>query len=120
MQLFAMSASPCDDRRRLGQCLVPAGAAHRRGHFRLDGRARRNLPRIVAAAVGMGVLLAMQALPSAARWRGRRCSGRRSRRDRHRRAFFIAGLAFASGRDWRESRRAAVAATGLTESRQRH
>jgi putative peptidoglycan lipid II flippase len=29
----------------------------RRGHFRLDRRARRNLPRIAAAALGMGVAL---------------------------------------------------------------
>jgi putative peptidoglycan lipid II flippase len=31
----------------------------RRGHFRLDGRARRNLPRIAAAALGMGIVLAL-------------------------------------------------------------
>jgi putative peptidoglycan lipid II flippase len=31
----------------------------RRGHFRLDARARRNLPRIAAAALGMGVVLAL-------------------------------------------------------------
>jgi putative peptidoglycan lipid II flippase len=31
----------------------------RRGHFRLDGRARRNLPRVGAAAVGMGAVLAL-------------------------------------------------------------
>ena len=31
----------------------------RRGHFRLDRRARRNLPRIGAAALGMGLVLAL-------------------------------------------------------------
>jgi putative peptidoglycan lipid II flippase len=31
----------------------------RRGHFRLDGRARRNLPRVAAAALGMGVVLSL-------------------------------------------------------------
>ena len=31
----------------------------RRGHFRLDRRARRNLPRVGAAAFGMGVVLAL-------------------------------------------------------------
>jgi putative peptidoglycan lipid II flippase len=31
----------------------------RRGHFALDARSRRSLPRIAAAAVGMGVLLAL-------------------------------------------------------------
>jgi putative peptidoglycan lipid II flippase len=30
---------------------------HRRGHFALDRRARRSLPRMLAAAIGMGVLL---------------------------------------------------------------
>jgi putative peptidoglycan lipid II flippase len=30
---------------------------HRRGHFRLDARSRRVVPRIVAASAGMGVLL---------------------------------------------------------------
>src|SRR6267142_1611005 len=30
-----------------------------RGHFRFDGRARRNLPRVVAAALGMGLVLAL-------------------------------------------------------------
>jgi putative peptidoglycan lipid II flippase len=30
---------------------------HRRGHFRLDRRGRRNLPRIVLAAAGMGALV---------------------------------------------------------------
>ena len=30
---------------------------HRRGHFTLDRRARRSLPRMLAAAIGMGVLL---------------------------------------------------------------
>ncbi len=31
----------------------------RRGHFRLDRRARRNLPRIAAAALGMGAVVAL-------------------------------------------------------------
>jgi putative peptidoglycan lipid II flippase len=31
----------------------------RRGHFRFDRRARRNLPRVGAAALGMGVVLAL-------------------------------------------------------------
>jgi putative peptidoglycan lipid II flippase len=30
-----------------------------RGHFRFDGRARRNLPRVGAAALGMGLVLAL-------------------------------------------------------------
>jgi putative peptidoglycan lipid II flippase len=30
-----------------------------RGHFRFDGRARRNLPRVAAAALGMGLVLAL-------------------------------------------------------------
>jgi putative peptidoglycan lipid II flippase len=30
---------------------------HRRGHFTLDARSRRSVPRIVAASAGMGVLL---------------------------------------------------------------
>ena len=30
---------------------------HRRGHFALDRRARRSLPRMLAAALGMGALL---------------------------------------------------------------
>jgi putative peptidoglycan lipid II flippase len=30
---------------------------HRRGHFTLDARSRRIVPRIIAASVGMGVLL---------------------------------------------------------------
>jgi putative peptidoglycan lipid II flippase len=30
---------------------------HRRGHFRLDARSRRIVPRIIAASLGMGVLL---------------------------------------------------------------
>jgi len=30
----------------------------RRGHFRFDQRARRNLPRVGAAALGMGAVLA--------------------------------------------------------------
>ena len=38
----------------------------RRGHFALDRRARRNLPRIGAAALGMGVLLAALRLAFAA------------------------------------------------------
>jgi putative peptidoglycan lipid II flippase len=32
---------------------------HRRGHFALDSRARRVIPRIALAAIGMGVLLAL-------------------------------------------------------------
>ena len=36
-------------------CLI--AVAHRRGHFRLDPRSRRALPRIVGAAVGMGALI---------------------------------------------------------------
>jgi putative peptidoglycan lipid II flippase len=47
----------------------------RRGHFRLDRRARRNLPRIGAAALAMGGLLrllliaALPAMGGAAAWR---------------------------------------------------
>jgi putative peptidoglycan lipid II flippase len=36
-------------------CLI--GVAHRRGHFRLDPRGRRTLPRVAGAAAGMGVVL---------------------------------------------------------------
>jgi putative peptidoglycan lipid II flippase len=36
-------------------CLI--GVSWRRGHFRLDARSRRAMPRMVAAAVGMGVVL---------------------------------------------------------------
>jgi putative peptidoglycan lipid II flippase len=32
--------------------------SHRRGHFHLDARSRRVIPRIAAAAIGMGVLIA--------------------------------------------------------------
>jgi len=35
------------------------GLLLRRGHFRFDNRARRNLPRVGAAALGMGVVLAL-------------------------------------------------------------
>jgi putative peptidoglycan lipid II flippase len=38
----------------------------RRGHFRLDRRARRNLPRVAAAALGMGAVLALLRIPLAA------------------------------------------------------
>jgi putative peptidoglycan lipid II flippase len=37
--------------------LLLLGLLMRRGHFGLDGRARRNLPRVGVAAVGMGVVL---------------------------------------------------------------
>jgi putative peptidoglycan lipid II flippase len=30
---------------------------HRRGHFRLDARSKRAIPRIVAATIGMGIVL---------------------------------------------------------------
>jgi putative peptidoglycan lipid II flippase len=36
-------------------CLI--GVSWRRGHFRLDARSRRAVPRIIGAAVGMGVVL---------------------------------------------------------------
>jgi putative peptidoglycan lipid II flippase len=36
-----------------------AAVLHRRGHFALDGRSRRSLPRILLAALGMGVVLAL-------------------------------------------------------------
>jgi len=39
------------------QALALLAVLARRGHFRLDGRARRNLPRIAAAALGMGLIL---------------------------------------------------------------
>ena len=39
--------------------LALLGLLLRRGHFALDRRARRNLPRIGAAALGMGVVLAL-------------------------------------------------------------
>ncbi len=42
----------------------------RRGHFRLDRRARRNLPRVAAAALGMGAALALLRLPLAAAFAG--------------------------------------------------
>ena len=32
---------------------------HRRGHFAFDARSRRTLPRIAAAALGMGVVVAV-------------------------------------------------------------
>jgi putative peptidoglycan lipid II flippase len=35
------------------------GVAYRRGHFRLDARCRRVVPRVVVAALGMGALLAV-------------------------------------------------------------
>src|SRR5215813_4868497 len=38
--------------------LVLLALLTRRGHFQFDGRARRNLPRVGAAALGMGVVLA--------------------------------------------------------------
>jgi putative peptidoglycan lipid II flippase len=37
----------------------------RRGHFRLDRRARRNLPRVAVAALGMGVVLALLRMAAA-------------------------------------------------------
>ena len=37
--------------------LVLLALLTRRGHFQFDGRARRNLPRVCAAALGMGVVL---------------------------------------------------------------
>jgi putative peptidoglycan lipid II flippase len=39
--------------------LTLVGLLLRRGHFRFDGRARRNLPRVGIAALGMGVVLAL-------------------------------------------------------------
>ena len=37
--------------------LALLGLLIRRGHFRLDARARRNLPRVALAALGMGIVL---------------------------------------------------------------
>jgi len=42
----------------------------RRGHFRLDRRARRNLPRVAAAALGMGAVLALLRLALAPAFAG--------------------------------------------------
>jgi putative peptidoglycan lipid II flippase len=42
----------------------------RRGHFRLDRRARRNLPRVAVAALGMGVVLLLLRLACAPAFAG--------------------------------------------------
>jgi putative peptidoglycan lipid II flippase len=42
----------------------------RRGHFRLDRRARRNLPRVVVAALGMGAVLIMLRMAMASAFGG--------------------------------------------------
>jgi putative peptidoglycan lipid II flippase len=39
--------------------LILLGLLLRRGHFRFDARARRNLPRVGIAALGMGLVLAL-------------------------------------------------------------
>ena len=59
----------------------------RRGHFRFDRRARRNLPRVAAAALGMGVVLAVLRLALAPMLAGPHdAAGRRARRAGLRRA----------------------------------
>ncbi len=42
----------------------------RRGHFRLDRRARRNLPRVALSAFGMGAVLALLRIPLAPAFAG--------------------------------------------------
>ena len=71
---------PGDHLRGLAQRAELLALLVRRGHFRLDRRARRNLPRIGAAALGMGLVLAAAAArPGRRPWPGRRrCGLRRS------------------------------------------